>query len=180
MESTAKPEPDWAWPQDLPGQWADDSAAYRQNTEPKPETADPTTSPPTTDTRESESGSAGSTSQEQESRRSYKPRTCRICLETVLPTFHPPSLSLPGVFQSAPSVTYDSEDGGRLIRPCLCKGTQKYVHEACLAAWRMQNPLEKRNYWQCPTCKYSYHLERMTWGRWISSTSQSTRPCRTN
>ena len=80
-----------------------------------------------------------------------------------------PSDNIPGVFRSRPTVTYEDEDG-RLIKPCLCKGTQKYVHEGCLNAWRLQNPMEKRNYWQCPTCKYNYRLERMAWGRWISST----------
>lgn len=181
MASTAKSEPDWGWPQDLPGQWADDSASYRRKSASKSEAAHPPPSTTTNATHESESrgpqgagAGAGPAPQAQEQqRRFYRPRTCRICLETVLPTFHPPSTSLPGVFQSSPSVTYESEDGGRLVRPCLCKGTQKYVHEACLTAWRMQNPLEKRNYWQCPTCRYSYRLERMTWGRWISSTSQS-------
>jgi hypothetical protein len=44
------------------------------------------------------------------------------------------------------------------------------VHEECLSAWRRQDPLQKRNYWQCPTCRYKYHLQRLTWGRYISST----------
>jgi hypothetical protein len=45
------------------------------------------------------------------------------------------------------------------------------VHEECLSAWRLQNPLEKRNYWQCPTCGYKYKLQRLSYGRWISSTA---------
>lgn len=31
--------------------------------------------------------------------------------------------------------------------------------------------MEKRNYWQCPTCHYKYHLQRLTWSSWISSTT---------
>ena len=103
---------------------------------------------------------------------SWSPRTCRICLETVLPTFHPPSDNLPDILQSAPSVSYISEDptSGRLIRPCKCKGSSKYVHEGCLQAWRHADPsYGKRNYWQCPTCGFRYRLERMRWGRAISS-----------
>lgn len=103
----------------------------------------------------------------------WPPRTCRICLDTVLPTFHTDegSLPLPESMRPAPRVTYESPpgDGGRLIRPCRCKGSQKYVHEECLGAWRRQDPLQKRNYWQCPTCGYKYQLQRLAWGSWISS-----------
>ena len=106
--------------------------------------------------------------------RHWPPRTCRICLETVHPTFSTPSESLPEVLQPAPTVNYNSEDPslGRLLRPCNCKGSSQYVHEGCLSAWRHADPgYGKRNYWQCPTCGYRYKLERMTWGRWISSTA---------
>ena len=114
-----------------------------------------------------------STSSPPKQRKHWPPRTCRICLETVNPTFHPPSENLPGILQPAPSVTYDSGDpeSGRLLRPCKCKGSSKYVHEGCLQAWRHADPgYGKRNYWQCPTCGFRYRLERMQWGRWISST----------
>lgn len=107
-------------------------------------------------------------------KRHWPPRTCRICFETVNPTFHPPSESVPGIFQPSPSVTYDSEDkeAGRLVRPCKCKGSSKYVHEGCLQAWRHADPAYgKRNFWHCPTCGFRYRLERMQWGRWISSTA---------
>lgn len=106
--------------------------------------------------------------------RSWPPRTCRICLETVLPTYHPASTSIPGVLQPTPSVTYESDDpaAGRLIRPCKCKGGSRYVHEGCLQAWRHADPdYGKRNYWECPTCRFRYRLERMRWGRAISSTA---------
>ena len=104
----------------------------------------------------------------------WPPRTCRICLETVHPTFHTPSENLPEMLQHAPNVTYESTDpeAGRLLRPCKCKGSSKYVHEGCLQSWRHADPgYGKRNYWQCPTCGFKYRLERMTWGRWISSAS---------
>jgi hypothetical protein len=105
--------------------------------------------------------------------RTWGPRTCRICLEVVQPTFHPPESSLLGI-SSSPRVTYDSEDpaSGRLIRPCKCKGSSRYVHEACLQTWRHADPAYgRRNYWECPTCGFRYRLERMTWGRAISSTA---------
>lgn len=77
------------------------------------------------------------------------------------------------MFAGRPQVVYESPvgDGGRLISPCRCKGSQKYVHEECLQGWRHADPgYGRRNYWQCPTCKYKYRLQRMTWGRYISST----------
>jgi hypothetical protein len=102
----------------------------------------------------------------------YPSRMCRICLETVPATYHPFPVNLPDFLQSAPRVTYESSDPalGRLLRPCKCKGSSRYVHEGCLKSWRYADPdYAKRNYWQCPTCGFQYRLERMRWGQWISS-----------
>lgn len=107
-------------------------------------------------------------------KRYYPSRMCRICLENVPPTFHPPSDNLPEFFQPKPRVVYESADPefGRLLRPCKCKGSSRYVHEGCLQSWRHADPAySERNYWQCPTCKFQYRLERLRWARWISSTS---------
>jgi hypothetical protein len=179
MASSSSIDPaSWTWPEDLPGAWAKDHVKDEtkpqsfhndfqpdrptQHSSDEQDLPDPSQPPPSSST-----GSAG----RQQRERHYNPRTCRICLETVLPTYHPPSDSLPTFMRSAPSVTYEDADGGRLLRPCLCKGSQKYVHERCLEAWRLQNPAAKRNYWQCPTCRYKYRLERMNWAHWISSTA---------
>jgi hypothetical protein len=151
-------------------------------------------------------------------RRRFKPRTCRICFETVLPTFEdvtardddgfhdvmgeeeaaaePVGLGaavhavgeataglrgrMTGAVKSAlptfmrsrmPRVYYISEkpEDGRLISPCRCKGSQKYVHEACLQAWRLAQPMAERNYWKCPTCGFEYRMERLSWGRLVSN-----------
>ncbi|KAJ5216591.1 Zinc finger RING-CH-type [Penicillium cinerascens] len=94
----------------------------------------------------------------------YPPRVCRICLESVLPTFQPSE------FLQRPRVVYESEESGRLLRPCRCKGSSRYVHENCLQIWRHADPrYGARNYWQCPTCGFQYRLQRLTWARWISS-----------
>lgn len=102
--------------------------------------------------------------------RYYPPRTCRICLESVDPTFHPPSDNLPKFLQPRPRVVYESSDRelGRLLRPCKCKGSSRYVHEGCLRLWRQESH-GSRNYWQCATCRFQYRLERLRWARWISS-----------
>jgi hypothetical protein len=98
----------------------------------------------------------------------WPPRQCRICLETVLPTFNAASESLPAFLQSS-NVVYTDETG-RLIRPCMCKGSSKYVHDACLQAWRHADPgYARRNYWQCPTCGFKYRLARLGTGRFIGS-----------
>ncbi|KAJ6013041.1 hypothetical protein N7499_012356 [Penicillium canescens] len=103
-----------------------------------------------------------------DSEQHYPPRVCRICLETVLPTFQPSE------FLQKPRVVYESSDPelGRLLRPCHCKGSSRYVHEGCLQSWRHADPkYSTRNFWQCPTCGFQYRLGRLTWARWISSAS---------
>lgn len=104
-----------------------------------------------------------------EFRRRYKPRTCRICFDEVQPSFEFPSTTTQ-FLGAQPRVRYVSEEPelGRLIRPCSCRGSQKYVHEGCLRAWRRASP-SQRNLWECPTCKYQYRLERLTWAKWSTS-----------
>ena len=175
MTSTGfSPYPSWSWPKgageppvhptaaghnssQMPGHFHEGSIPARENPQQPRAASEPHQQP------------QGNT---PKPRRHWYPRTCRICLETVNPTFHPPSENVPGIFQPSPSVTYDSQDAesGRLLRPCKCKGSSKYVHEGCLQMWRHADPgYGKRNYWQCPTCGFRYRLERLQWGRWISS-----------
>jgi hypothetical protein len=76
-------------------------------------------------------------------------RTCRICFESV----HPEVDSKTG------RTIYGGDDSeeGHLIRPCGCKGSQKYVHELCLKAYRHYRPLEA-SYLTCPTCGVGYRF----------------------
>ncbi|KAF5741968.1 hypothetical protein HS088_TW09G00006 [Tripterygium wilfordii] len=57
---------------------------------------------------------------------------CRICLEC------------------------DGESDDQLISPCLCKGTQQFVHRSCLDHWRSVK--EGFAFSHCTTCKAQYHL----------------------
>ncbi|VFQ92749.1 unnamed protein product [Cuscuta campestris] len=57
---------------------------------------------------------------------------CRICLEC------------------------DGEDDDDLISPCMCKGTQQFVHRACLDHWRSVK--EGFAFSHCTTCKAQFHL----------------------
>ncbi|KAF1945172.1 RING finger domain-containing protein [Clathrospora elynae] len=143
--------PGWYWPDDVP----------------KNEPPDATSSSAGTPSQPHPSGTS-STGGTQSRRTHWPPRQCRICLETVQPTFNVPSQSLPSFLQSS-NVVYEDESG-RLIRPCLCKGSSKHVHEACLQAWRHADPsYGRRNYWQCPTCGFKYRLARLGAGRFIGS-----------
>jgi len=153
-------------------EWPDELSQTRNKSEGSFATGTSTSNPiPRT---ESASQSEDNTGSREPKARHWRPRTCRICLETVLPTYHPPSESLPGIFQPGPSVTYESEDGGRLLRPCKCKGTAKYVHEGCLQSWRHADPgYAKRNYYECPTCGFRYRLQRLGWSHMISSVGMS-------
>ncbi|TVU04108.1 hypothetical protein EJB05_50320 [Eragrostis curvula] len=57
---------------------------------------------------------------------------CRICLES------------------------SSGPGDQLISPCMCKGTQQFVHRSCLDHWRSVK--EGTAFSHCTTCKALYHL----------------------
>ena len=46
---------------------------------------------------------------------------CRICLEEQ--------------FIKSPQTKSHNSNGGELLSPCMCSGTSKYVHRACLETW---------------------------------------------
>jgi hypothetical protein len=110
---------------------------------PWPSTVPTTTSSNTDDTSTSSIVSRPSPSP------SLPTRTCRICFESI----HPEVDSKTG------RTVYHGEDSesGRLIRPCKCDGSQRYVHELCLKMYRHSHPLEA-SYLRCPTCKAGYRF----------------------
>ncbi|KAK3345059.1 hypothetical protein B0H65DRAFT_426335 [Neurospora tetraspora] len=152
----------WSWPSGANPNGHSNGSAQASSTHETPHSSSSTSS------------ASKPSSQQQQKQPTYKPRTCRICLEVVQPTTEIDE-SFAARFTSRARVRYYSEDPelGRLISPCRCKGTQKYVHEGCLQQWRQASPLSDRNFWQCPTCKFEYRLERLRWGRWLTSTMGS-------
>ncbi|KAG1749918.1 uncharacterized protein EDB91DRAFT_1235352 [Suillus paluster] len=58
-------------------------------------------------------------------------------------------------------ICFDGEDEslGRLIRPCLCRGSISYVHVACLKKWR-NTSFTNNSFYRCPQCHYRYHFAR--------------------
>ncbi|KAI0389735.1 hypothetical protein F5Y17DRAFT_447888 [Xylariaceae sp. FL0594] len=92
-------------------------------------------------------------------------RRCRICLEWVPPTYEDVGV-LGGIRNRRLKRQYISEDGDRLISPCLCKGSIKYMHEGCLKLWMNENPSKG---YKCDICKYEYRIQRMSWGQQLRS-----------
>ncbi|KAI1325856.1 hypothetical protein F5Y16DRAFT_376566 [Xylariaceae sp. FL0255] len=92
-------------------------------------------------------------------------RKCRICLEWVPPTYEGAGM-LDGIRNRRPKRHYISDDGDRLISPCHCKGSIKYLHEGCLKMWMNENP---RKGFECGICKYKYKLERLSWAQRLRS-----------
>ena len=113
------------------------------------------------------------------------PRTCRICfgelasgigrkqswclaLQCEWEVWPPPRLALPRAHaftlisliaraslaetEDAPS---DSDPSNPLISPCLCSGSSRYVHRACLAQWRASTHRRDAAY-QCEVCHFRF------------------------
>lgn len=54
----------------------------------------------------------------------------------------------------------DSAELGRLISPCKCTGSTRYVHIQCLQTWRLNNE-NIDNFYRCDICHYEYDLRRV-------------------
>lgn len=167
------PGASWSFPLDVPGTFEQEAPPEQDTVTNGPQQHDENVSTPPQQPKPEPAPTSTAESPPRRSRTHYPPRQCRICLEVVYPTIHQDTntLPLPESMQPLPRVTYESEEDGRLLCPCRCRGSQKYVHEACLNAWRHADPTQKRNYWECPTCRYRYRLQRLTWSSWISSTA---------
>ena len=97
-----------------------------------------------------------------------KARKCWICLDEEMPEYVSPGLlGRVGGGGGKKTRVYRSEDPalGRLIAPCQCRGSVKYVHEGCIKLWRNQNP----DAYTCGRCRYVYQLARVGWARRLRS-----------
>src|SRR5688572_19805468 len=89
----------------------------------------------------------------------YDDKQCRICFEA-------------------------EETHSRLVSPCKCKGSQKFVHEECLAKWQVRKCVRRirgcgrlmdvvqrvamaqhdyRNAYFCPVCNSRYAHPSIPW-----------------
>ncbi len=56
-------------------------------------------------------------------------------------------------------ICFDPETpDNKLIYPCLCSGTSKYIHENCLRKWRMEN-YGLVPYKRCMECRFEYLVD---------------------
>ncbi len=53
-------------------------------------------------------------------------------------------------------ICFDVEESSenKLLHPCLCKGTQKWIHDACLRKWYFMGEENK----SCSVCKYEIEI----------------------
>lgn len=54
-------------------------------------------------------------------------------------------------------ICYEDEEAGEIISPCLCKGSQRWIHRECLDRWRASG--FQRAMTNCRECGFQYHLE---------------------
>ena len=64
-------------------------------------------------------------------------------------------------------ICFSGADAGRLFSPCLCRGTMRHVHVACLDRWRVASARRGNASWRrCDQCGFEYVLRR---GRWAAA-----------
>ncbi|KAJ3475960.1 hypothetical protein NLI96_g11486 [Meripilus lineatus] len=80
--------------------------------------------------------------------------TCVVCIQAMDETTQ-------AAEEKQCRICLDGEDPdlGRLIRPCLCKGSISYVHVKCLHRWRNASASPSAFY-SCQQCGYRYHFAR--------------------
>lgn len=91
--------------------------------------------------------------EEEDEEEDQGPPTCRICLGEGTPI----SRSSPRPPQG--SAPFDAQDD-RLISPCLCRGTVRYVHISCLQQWRRSAHGLSDSALRCGQCRYQYGVRR--------------------
>jgi hypothetical protein len=53
----------------------------------------------------------------------------------------------------------ENEEKGNLIRPCLCDGTMKYIHQSCLKTWVENNLANNKLIAYCEICQLNYQMK---------------------
>ena len=63
-------------------------------------------------------------------------------------------------------VCFCGEEAGRLIAPCRCRGSVRYVHAQCLNEWRVASA-NPRSFERCETCGFAYRTQRTALAEWL-------------
>ncbi|KAF3199214.1 hypothetical protein TWF192_010680 [Orbilia oligospora] len=146
--SSSEADPEYIWvSSNTPGGW-DAEPELPDFTNP-----DPTASASSSSSTRAGPSSSSSTSQptQEQPRRRRRPvlKQCRICLDQTMEDVDP--------------------ELGRLISPCKCKGSARYVHEECLRAWRLHSA-NSQSFYKCPTCHFEYRFLRLRVAQMMAST----------
>eukprot|EP00466_Bigelowiella_natans_P020792 jgi/Bigna1/139683/aug1.51_g14391 len=65
-------------------------------------------------------------------------------------------------------ICFGGSEEGRLISPCLCRGSIRFVHLECLHHWRHESSNAKAFY-ECGMCKYRYSFRRAIYAQILRS-----------
>lgn len=72
-------------------------------------------------------------------------------------------------------ICFAGADAGRLVSPCLCSGSMRFVHLDCLSEWRRRSANPKSHY-QCDNCLYRYSFRRAHYALVLRSALVGCRP----
>ncbi len=69
----------------------------------------------------------------------------------------------------------EQNESNKLISPCLCQGSVKYIHELCLKNWILNNPKKNIKESCCEICNFKYTItfttklqfNRQNWCKYI-------------
>ena len=85
------------------------------------------------------------------------PAPCRLSSSSVSSSTHSMTAGGGGMLSNGGDVCRichcESEPGSPLISPCVCSGSLKYVHQACLQQW-----IKSANTESCELCKYHFQM----------------------
>jgi hypothetical protein len=81
---------------------------------------------------------------------------------------NPETISLDRICRICHGHEVNDPQMGRLLSPCKCRGSMKYVHLGCLNSWR-EISKRRESFWQCENCNYRYNLRRTTWAKYLQN-----------
>ena len=56
-------------------------------------------------------------------------------------------------------ICLDSDDETDLFSPCVCSGSNKFVHRKCLSNWRILHNIDSDNFNKCDICKTDFVIK---------------------
>ena len=65
-------------------------------------------------------------------------------------------------------ICYGTAEDGRLIKPCKCSGSVRYIHVSCLDKWRMTSA-NQNNAVRCDMCHYEYQFSRVLLAKFLQN-----------